>query len=134
MTHSDAARSRLVSTTVALALALAAGWGAARADDGAPPDPYTPCDGRKTGAACTATRGAHTVQGTCASAPDGRLACRPDAPRPPAEAFTACNAKGSGDACSVTAGPLTVSGTCAAADDGRLACRPSGPPPPPLPR
>jgi hypothetical protein len=124
---SNTTRRRHVST-LTLVAALAAALGPARGDDRVPPDLYGSCDGRQAGAACSATSPAGTFQGTCASAPDGRLACRPSEPPPPQEAVAACAAKRAGDGCSVAFGPLTMTGACAAVQDGRLACRPSGPP------
>jgi hypothetical protein len=125
----DATPTRLVP---ALAIAVAMAVGAARADDRAPhappPEIFNACEGRQAGSACSMTFGDRTVQGTCAAAPDARLACRPGAPPPLSEAVAACEAKQVGDGCSVAFGPLTMSGTCAAVEDGRLACRPSGPP------
>jgi hypothetical protein len=124
---SNTTRRRHVST-LTLVIALAAALGPARGDDRAPQDLYSSCDGRQAGAPCSATYSAGTFQGTCASAPDGRLACRPSEPPPPPEATAACDAKHAGDGCSVAFGPLTMTGACAAVQDGRLACRPSGPP------
>jgi hypothetical protein len=130
---SDTTRKRRVSI-LTLVAAFAALLSGARADDRAPhappPEPHTACDGRQDGAACSVTAGDLTVQGTCVSAPDGRLACRPGAPPPPPEAITACDAKQAGDGCSVAFGPLTMKGICTAAEDGRVACRPNGPPRP----
>lgn len=127
MNVSAAIRSRLIPT-LALVLALGAAAVIARADSGPPAPPAPPantCNGQQAGASCTITFGDRTIRGSCASAPDGRLACRPSAPAPPAEAVTACNARRVGDACSVTFGPVSVSGSCATADDGSLACRPA---------
>lgn len=128
---SDTTRKRPVSI-LTLVTAVAVLLGAARADDrappGPPPDPHTACAGRQEGAACSVISGGLTVQGTCASAPDGRLACRPSAPPPPPEAVTACDSKQAGDGCSVAFGPISMRGVCAAVEDGRLACRPNGPP------
>ncbi len=123
---SNTTRRRHVPT-LTLVAALAAAASPARGDDRAE-DLYGSCNGRQAGAACSVTFSAGTLQGTCASAPDGRLACRPNAPPPPPEALAACDAKHAGDGCSVALGPLTMTGACAAVQDGRLACRPSGPP------
>lgn len=62
--------------------------GAVRADDcpsahhGPPPEAYDACTQKKAGDGCQVTHHDHTVTGTCADAPDGRLACKPDHPPP----------------------------------------------------
>lgn len=124
MNLSDAVWTRHLSTP-ALVLVLAAATVAARADGGPPAPPANTCEGAQAGAACTITFSDHTIRGSCAPAPDGRLACRPSAPPPPAASVSACGARRAGEACSVTLGPLSLSGSCTRAGDGSLACLPA---------
>ncbi|HVZ85672.1 MAG TPA: hypothetical protein VHG72_01810 [Polyangia bacterium] len=62
--------------------------GIARADDacpqhhGPPPEAYDACTDKKSGDTCQVTLHEHTMDGTCAAAPDNRLACRPNHPPP----------------------------------------------------
>ncbi|HXJ22261.1 MAG TPA: hypothetical protein VMT03_18725 [Polyangia bacterium] len=63
---------------------------AARADDncprphGPPPEAFTACAQKSAGDSCQVTIHDHTIDGTCAAAPDGtgKLACRPNQPPP----------------------------------------------------
>ncbi|HLK91785.1 MAG TPA: hypothetical protein VKZ18_17980 [Polyangia bacterium] len=49
-----------------------------------PPEAFTACEQKGSGDSCQVTLHEHTIDGTCAAAPDGsgKLACRPNGPPP----------------------------------------------------
>ena len=131
----------------ALALALPAGVRLASAQDQGqdhnhdrpprqpPPAAFEACQQKKSGDVCEVTFHEHTMSGTCATAPDERLFCRPDhPPGPPPELKAACVGKQAGDVCQATLPDRTITGTCGQGRhhegrDAALICRPAKPSP-----
>ena len=96
---------------------------------------FEACQQKKSGDTCEVTFHEHTMSGTCATAPDERLFCRPDhPPGPPPELKAACAGKQAGDVCQATLPDRTITGTCGQGRhhegrDAALICRPAQPSP-----
>ncbi len=101
---------------------------AGRAEDGPPRPPqaaFDACQSKAAGDACQVTIHDQTMSGTCAAAPEGTLACRPDhPPGPPPEVTAACQGKADGDACVVTHHGHQEDGLCRKGKSGALVCLP----------
>lgn len=90
-----------------------------------PQEAFDACASKAAGDACEVALPDRKLTGTCASTPEGALACRPDhPPGPPPELTQACAGKNDGDACTAKHGDHAEEGVCRRGRSGALICLP----------